>query len=271
MNCVFGCLNNVVEAGRQEDADEFTVALLDKLNETSHRRNGTWETAYANKNTQSEVQKAAACVDSMRQSAFDRCFKFALQNRVWNRCNCTSIKWDQCEMLNIEVRKETKKKTTKTLKNLLDAFFKVESFTEDNTWKCPKECSSGRTKRDLKLWNTPPVLIINLKRYAYDNHGGRRRVSDRVTAPLCLDVSPYMAPYALQGALDEAKQGYRLRAFVVHKGSSAKRGHYISYVRNHANAWHQCDDSRITITEIDGTNGIREEVQGAYILFYDRS
>ena len=117
-----------------------------------------------------------------------------------------------------------------------------------------------KTTKQEGLWNSPPVLILNLKRFS----NASQRLSADVDVPINLDMSSYKAEYAPEDAI---KKQYKLCAFINHLGGfSSKEGHYIAFVKNN-NSWWKYSDGRVKKVR---ANAIQEEAKKAYILFYER-
>lgn len=106
-------------------------------------------------------------------------------------------------------------------------------------FKSPKGPNVGATKQ-VYIETLPPVLILHLKRFQYDNTGGTQKIWKKIAYPLELEI-PCEAMY---------KRGtpprYRLIGVVYHHGSSAQGGHYtVDVLRQDAKTWIRFDDISI--------------------------
>lgn len=94
----------------------------------------------------------------------------------------------------------------------------------------------------------PPVLILHLKRFQYDNAGGTQKIWKKVGYPLELEIPKDVFPqhrrasFAAQGGLPR----YRLIGVVYHHGKNASGGHYTVDVRRQDGLeWIRLDDTII--------------------------
>ncbi len=127
------------------------------------------------------------------------------------------------------------------------------------------EVRSPATKQVL-IWDTPPVLVLNLKRFAQTERG-RMRKSDRpVPFPLELDLSAFCHRDS-----EAEATSYRLYGVVEHSGS-LHSGHYVAYSRestcgaDEEGGWHYLSDTTVKRVSLD-----KVLQSQAYILFYRRA
>lgn len=94
----------------------------------------------------------------------------------------------------------------------------------------------------------PPVLILHLKRFQYDNTGGTQKIWKKIAYPLDLEIpAEAMSPARRQGM----RPKYRLIGVVYHHGTSAQGGHYTVDVRRQdGKSWLRFDDT--TLKRIGG-------------------
>ena len=94
----------------------------------------------------------------------------------------------------------------------------------------------------------PPVLILHLKRFQYDNAGGTQKIWKKVGYPLDLEIPKEVFPPHKRGGL-AAHSGlpkYRLIGVVYHHGKSASGGHYtVDVRRQEGREWIRFDDTVI--------------------------
>ncbi|XP_047044773.1 ubiquitin carboxyl-terminal hydrolase 45-like [Lolium rigidum] len=122
---------------------------------------------------------------------------------------------------------------------------------------------SGATQTQL-ISKLPPVLTIQLQRYAPD----RSKLSERVSFKEILHLGPFMDP----SSEDKENSSYRLVGVIEHRGLCLNSGHYIAYVRasrkqqgSGPSSWVFVSDSiiqRVTLEEVRRCD--------PYILFYER-
>jgi ubiquitin carboxyl-terminal hydrolase 10 len=113
-------------------------------------------------------------------------------------------------------------------------------------FKSPKGPNVTAAKQ-VFIETVPPVLILHLKRFQYDNAGGTQKIWKKIGYPLELEIPKEVFPrrkrsvYA-QGGLPK----YRLIAVVYHHGKNASGGHYTVDVRRQdGREWIRLDDTVI--------------------------
>jgi ubiquitin carboxyl-terminal hydrolase 10 len=114
-------------------------------------------------------------------------------------------------------------------------------------FKSPKGPNVTATKQ-VFIETVPPVLILHLKRFQFDNTGGTtQKIWKKVGYPLELEMPKEVFPrqkrsvYA-HGGLPK----YRLTAVVYHHGKNASGGHYTVDVRRQdGREWIRLDDTVI--------------------------
>jgi ubiquitin carboxyl-terminal hydrolase 8 len=151
--------------------------------------------------------------------------------------------------------------TNPTLTDCMNKFCEEEILDADNLWKCDQCKQLVPAHKQLLLWTSPVVLVIQLKRFAFD----RRRKDNRpVDYPLTnLDISSMVsAPNR-----DSRNKCYRYDLYsVINHVGGIHGGHYYSYcLDEESGRWYKYDDR--TVTEIPINHIVNNN---AYILFYLR-
>ena len=83
-------------------------------------------------------------------------------------------------------------------------------------------------RTETRLWELPPVLTLQLKRWVYDSlEGTPSKVDDLYHFPLELDLDRFVA----DGAPHPHGNVYELRAVLVHVGDGVGGGHYYVYIK----------------------------------------
>jgi ubiquitin carboxyl-terminal hydrolase 8 len=155
--------------------------------------------------------------------------------------------------------------------NIYDCFDLLttnEVLDKDNMVYCQFCFAKNRASRSNKIWKTPKVLIINFKRFKYNDFGMITGKNNRfIDYPIQqLNLEKYInhtSPY-------KSKSIYNLFAVNTHHSmgshNSLNFGHYTSTVKNrYDNEWYNFDDdnvSKATFNNIVNNN--------AYLLFYLR-
>lgn len=146
----------------------------------------------------------------------------------------------------------------------LDLYINPEFFVGENKINAEKLGRKIDAKKFSKIGKTPPVLVIQLKRFEYDfKKWERYKINDHFEFPQNLDLNPYLdEPYA--------NLEYILSGIVLHSGT-AQGGHYFSYIR-FGKKWLEFNDT--VVSEIDENIMLNKAYGGkgsstcAYMLFY---
>ncbi|TKA58586.1 hypothetical protein B0A55_12806 [Friedmanniomyces simplex] len=108
---------------------------------------------------------------------------------------------------------------------------------------------SKTAKKQVFIDTLPPVLILHLKRFQYENNlTGTQKIWKKIGYPLELEIPKDVFPTAKRGGF-AAKGGlpkYRLIGVVYHHGKSAAGGHYtVDILRQDSREWIRMDDTVI--------------------------
>jgi ubiquitin carboxyl-terminal hydrolase 10 len=130
--------------------------------------------------------------------------------------------------------------------NIIDAL-KGLTRTEALTGNFGGKASGA--KKQVFIDTLPPVLILHLKRFQYENSlTGTQKIWKKVGYPLELEIPKEVFPpgsragLAVKGGLPK----YRLTSVVYHHGKSAAGGHYtVDILREDGREWVRIDDTII--------------------------
>ena len=191
---------------------------------------------------------------------------------LWNEKYESAIK-------NLNDKHDYDFKITKILKNSIDLdecfkqFTKEEQLDEGNEWYCPSCKQHTRARVHMEIYNTPPVLIVHLKRFRNNN-----KIDTLVEFPTTdLDMKNYIIDNSLKNNKSEKEEigygnstsdctKYDLFAVAHHYGGMGG-GHYVASAKNHFdNKWYNFNDSSVS-TEKDKDDIV---ASSAYVLFYKR-
>jgi ubiquitin carboxyl-terminal hydrolase 10 len=132
--------------------------------------------------------------------------------------------------------------------NIVDA---LKALTRPETlhgdFKSPKGPNVTAVKQ-VFIEDVPPVLILHLKRFQYDNTGGTQKIWKKVGYPLELELPKEVFSRKKRNDLNLANTfpKYRLSAVVYHHGKNASGGHYTVDVRRQdGREWVRLDDTVI--------------------------
>jgi len=142
----------------------------------------------------------------------------------------------------------------------------LNNFTKDeyiDKYKC-SVCETERTIiKNCKIWRTPSVLFIHLKRFEVLPNGKIRKNNQEIDIPLNLDLTPYCEQ--TMNTDNKTKRKYKLTGFSNHLGTM-NGGHYtadcLCIVDN--KTWYHFDDSRVQRNNNDCI-----DISNAYILMYE--
>lgn len=132
--------------------------------------------------------------------------------------------------------------------NITDALKGLtRSETLHGDFNSPRGPGVAATKQ-MFIDTLPPVLILHLKRFQYDNAGGTQKIWKKVGYPLELEIPKEVFPPHKRGGL--AAHGglprYRLIGVVYHHGKNASGGHYtVDVRRQEGREWIRLDDTII--------------------------
>ena len=100
--------------------------------------------------------------------------------------------------------------------------------------------------KQIFIESLPPVLILHLKRFQYDNHGGTQKIWKKIGYPLDLELPREVFPPHQRNARLMPEARYRLVSVVYHHGKNAGGGHYTVDVRRQdGREWIRLDDINI--------------------------
>lgn len=248
----------------QHDAQELLSFLLDGIHEDLNR---VKERPYIEDRdcdgTNDEQDAIEAWKNYLRRnkSLIVDLFQGQLRNTCrCNKCGHTNIRFEPFMYLSLPISDDCQ-----TLQDCLDLYTSTDDLKGGNRWFCEK-CKKHRdgTKK-IDLWITPPILIVHLKRFKYNDSG-------QVGSKNGVDISFPLEGWDLSGFV-KSRQGsvssvYDLYAVANHFGN-LRSGHYTAYsLTRFDEQWVDFNDSHprpITKEEL-----LRKS-SAAYVLFYNRS
>ena len=116
-------------------------------------------------------------------------------------CEKESVKFDIYSTLSLPFP-QNKKDGAISIHHCLEQFTTGEQLDEENAWYCSTCKKHVRALKTMKLWSTPDILIIHLKRFTFrrTKRGGlmRSKLTNTIDFPVDnLDMENY-----LQGPID---------------------------------------------------------------------
>lgn len=218
--------------GRQEDAHEFLILLLEQLQISS-------------------LQGQPKTLDqrSKETTVVHRLFGGHLRQQiVCFRCKEPSNTYEATLVLSIDC--------LANVEQGLSRLTAAESLTGRNKYKCERCKMLQEARKQTTIYDAPENLILHLKRFQFASK------STKLTKPVSfdqkLDLRKYMAPGRSSGY-------YTLAGVLVHQGSGANNGHYFTFCRGSHGTWNEFNDSSVSQSGLE-----RVLKQQAYLLFYTR-
>ncbi|RMZ52261.1 hypothetical protein APUTEX25_001651, partial [Auxenochlorella protothecoides] len=155
--------------GRQEDAHEYLIALLDAMHEACVPRRAP----------------GAPPPPGPPASFVTRIFGGVMASAV----RCTSCGYESCTRdpfldVNLEVA------GAGSVTGALERFTAGEALDGANRYRCPREGRPVRAVKSLRIASPPAVLALQLKRFGFGGHG--HKVTKRVDFGPVLDLGPFL-------------------------------------------------------------------------------
>jgi len=246
-----------MQRGQQEDAEEFLGFLLAGLHDecaqvikSAKSSNSTDSLASPRSERSGSVdggwlevgpkQKAAVTQSSGAieiESPVTKIFGGKIRSEYRKPGEKPSVTLEPYQPLQLDIGSPAVNNITDALKNLTH----LETLQSDSA---PR---GGRSStKQMFIETLPPVLILHLKRFHYDNNGPQK-IWKKVGYPLELEIPKEVFPTAKRNSL--AARGlprYRLTAVVYHHGKNASGGHYtVDLRRQEGREWIRLDDTVI--------------------------
>ena len=150
-----------------------------------------------------------------------------------------SVTLEPYQPLQLDIQSPQVNSITDALKNL------TRSETLYGDFNSPRGPGTTATKQ-VFVETLPPVLILHLKRFQYNNTGGTQKIWKNVGYPLELEIPREVFPHKRGLAAQGRLPMYQLIGVVYHHGKNASGGHYTVDVRRQdGSEWIRLDDTVI--------------------------
>ncbi|KAJ6260387.1 hypothetical protein Dda_4613 [Drechslerella dactyloides] len=259
--------------GHQQDAEEFLNFFLDVLHEecvTAMKANPKTKqgpnSAPHSEAATSEDDEGWLEVGHKRKAAITRevghvggtspvtkIFGGQMRNELRVSGQRSSVNREPYQSLQLDIQ-------SGNISNIMDAIrqISIPEQLQGGDFKSARGASTSATKQTL-LESVPPVLILHLKRFRYNDTGGTQKIWKGIGYPLELEIPSEVLSPARRSA---SNPKYKLISVVYHHGKSATNGHYTVDVRRQ-DGWLRIDDTvvrRISETDVatDGSMQDRE-------------
>eukprot|EP00934_Nitzschia_sp_Nitz4_P006668 Nitzschia sp. Nitz4//scaffold10_size219509//30208//31971//NITZ4_001402-RA/size219509-processed-gene-0.53-mRNA-1//1//CDS//3329532842//6658//frame0 len=186
------------------------------------------------------------------------------QGQLRNTCQCLTcghrnIRFEPFMYLSLPISEGAK-----SLDECMDLYLEEEVLRGTDQWYCEKCKTHVDATKKTDLWILPPILIVHLKRFRYNEYGKVGSKNDKaVSYPVCQwdlksRVRSTRGTYPL----------YDLYAVSNHMGGLGG-GHYTALALNRFDdLWYEFNDSSYrTVDE----SLHKQQTTTAYVLFYNRS
>ena len=232
-------IDDHLQFGKQQDAQEFLNSLIDKIN-----------------GCEIHDRQRIAKTDAHEQTTgmYQIFGSHLLSEWRCDTCNNKQPKFEPITSIIVSINGSS-------LNDCLDFFFQSEKISGENA----NTCSRCKVKRDgtrtLAIHGPPTVFIISIKRF----NNRSRKIDTDVSFQMELDLSKYVTNFGDQNGNQDQKNvsKYRLFGVVVHSGNTLKHGHYYALAKNPSNRWTKYSDNKCKNVYSDDVL-----TEKAYILFY---
>eukprot|EP01012_Entosiphon_sulcatum_P016493 TRINITY_DN21418_c0_g1_i4.p1 TRINITY_DN21418_c0_g1~~TRINITY_DN21418_c0_g1_i4.p1 ORF type:complete len:375 (-),score=23.46 TRINITY_DN21418_c0_g1_i4:10-1134(-) len=148
------------------------------------------------------------------------------------------------------------------IRSAFDMWVGVESLSGNNKYFCDRCDGYVVANKRVCVHQAPTVLVIQLQRFVHTGHGVHKD-GRQIRYTEELDITPWTSEFLCKARKSDDVR-YRLYGIVIHRGSTATMGHYVSYVRI-SDRWFYFDDKAVARATVqDALN------QAPYMLFYQR-
>lgn len=251
--------------GRQEDAHEFLVHLLDAMNDGELKESGM--------NPHASGWRDRMPIARLDETTFiHRIFGGYLRSQVrCTSCGYCSNTYDPFLDLSLEVSR----KSCHSISNAILEFTRKETLDSENRWKCSGCKKRVCASKQLTVFRPPLTLCVQLKRFTFGGSGfgfggGHKNFSGGGQGGKKIS-KPIEFPADLKLPLSDSRScEYALTGIIIHVGGSASSGHYTAYVKkpstNGGHQWFHMDDS--FVESVSERTVLKQ--RDAYVLFYCR-
>ena len=255
----------------QQDSQEFLIFMITKLEEELGNKIDfiPGRTDFLNleneKISSSDIYKICGLDKNKKDFSIIReLFIGSLtSNFICEYCNSHAPSFENFITLSLDIPIQTKKEVY-TLNECMDHTFQDEKFDKHNKVNCDFCGIKNRSTKQIKLWKTPKILIIHLKRFKMNEYGQQvAKITNEIVYPVKeLNLSEYHhenSPYKNNCTYDLI--GINIHQELLHK--SVDVGHYVSAVKNrYDNKWYLFNDA------CEPKPIKTKQHKNAYMLFY---
>ncbi len=266
----------IFEGYSQNDAHEFFILLIEKIHEelNSAPKKAEPYSEFKPSKTATTLQEKAAewkkYSDDRDNSIITATFGGILLNEIMcKNCGHKSHSFEDSLDLALNLRNSNGKPFLDTsgtigLYTCLKEFVKEEHL---EGYRCEECKRKNHSTKKTTIWKEPRYLVLQFKRFVYDNYGDLNAIKDAVSFPL-VDLN---LQYFMHQDSNEQRRSYDLYGMVNHYGN-LDGGHYISFLYNeNLKRWVEYNDSHVGTVKDDDIEDIANASEETYILFYRRN
>ncbi|MCJ1384959.1 hypothetical protein MMC17_008077 [Xylographa soralifera] len=258
---------STMRRGHQQDAEEFLGFLLEEMHDecaktmkSSASKTGVTEAPIdddamstatdpitfgesgwleVGPKQKAAITRSSGIIDT--ESPLTKIFGGKLRSELRVPGAKTSVTLEPYQPLQLDIGSSQVNNIVDALRNL------TRSEVLHGDFNSPRGPGVAATKQ-VFIETLPPVLILHLKRFQYDNTGGTQKIWKKVGYPLELEIPKEVFPQHKRGAYlaHGGLPRYRLVGVVYHHGKNASGGHYTVDVRRQdGREWIRLDDTVI--------------------------
>ncbi|KAL6609682.1 hypothetical protein ACP70R_039651 [Stipagrostis hirtigluma subsp. patula] len=216
--------------GRQEDAHEFLVYVVDACHTAGLRIRKRLRVAGANGNSAEEEGRGQGPCMVMKET-----FGGALLSQVKCLvCKGESNKTDEIMDISLDLP------GCSSVGDALAGFFRPEILEGANKYSCERCKKLTSARKQMFVLRAPKVLVIQLKRFEGINGG---KINRNIEFKENLVLSDF-----IYNKNQDPPPVYNLFGCIVHSGLSQESGHYYAYVKDSVGRWYCCNDSHVSLS-----------------------
>lgn len=134
-----------------------------------------------------------------------------------------------------------------------------KSFQEQFNAFFSERVEDSNTQMTKWFSSTPEGFLVQAKRFWRKEDGTESKIEREIDFPMDLTLS--------ESQCFDLACSYTSDSFIVHHGSTIRKGHYTAYFRRDGEWWH-ADDTRVTSVRDEE---VEEALKTAYIVHYQQS
>jgi ubiquitin carboxyl-terminal hydrolase 8 len=258
---------------QQQDSQEFLTYLLNTIEDEIKIKVLYLSGRYLEKNTKLSIESSIDNIIAIKNwDKFTR-NEYSIIKTLFTGQLQTITKCSLCNYNNncFDIFQNIQLDMNDKCNNIYDCFDLLTSneiLDKNNMVYCQFCFVKNRAYRTNKIWKTPKILIINFKRFKYNDFGmitgKNNRFIDYPIKKLNLEK------YINDSSTYKLKSTYNLFAVNTHhsigRNNSLNSGHYTSTVKNrYDNVWYNFDDDNVSKASFNNIVN-----NNAYLLFYLR-